>query len=157
MNRMRTKGILLGILAMGASFFLSGEPLAPEKIKVTVDRTLPSLVKVVAENGKRYAVTGIALEPDVVVTSGMVTRFDNNKLYVIVEDRRERTSKTKEGKTFLSVEVKSSRYSASLWGRDQESGLAFLKVEKRVLKPLKAFAKASGGENVVLLGYSAGD
>ena len=111
-------------------------------------------MKVVAENGKRYAVTGIALEPDVVVTSGMVTRFDNNKLYVIVEDRRERRARPRRGRPSYPLRLNLPVQRLPLGTRSRERQLSLR--WKKSSKPLKAFAKASGGENVVLLGTPPG-
>lgn len=102
------------------------------EIRLVLDRVSPSLVKVVAENGRRYVATGIALEGGLVITSALVTERPFEK---------------------LSVEtVKGESIAARVAGQDARSGLALLRLDRKSLPPLPQSGQAGVGNWVALVG-----
>ncbi len=102
------------------------------EIRIVLDRVSPSLVKVIAENGRKYVATGIALEGGLVVTSMQVTRRPFER---------------------LSVEtVKGKSIAARVAGQDPRSGLALLRLDKKELPSLPPAQRAEVGNWVALVG-----
>ena len=102
------------------------------QIKGVLQRVSPSLVKVVAENDKKYVATGIAIEADFVLTSALITRTHHEKIYV----------ETAKGETFPAAFV----------GKDDRTGLTLLKLAKNALPPARTAGKVAVGDWVALVG-----
>ncbi|MBU4269237.1 MAG: PDZ domain-containing protein [Acidobacteria bacterium] len=103
-----------------------------KEIKTVLDRVAPSLVKVVAENARKYVATGIALERGLVITTSLITRHPFERISV----------ETIKGETIV----------AKIIGRDIRSGLALLRLEKKGPQPLPQAAKTAVGDWVALIG-----
>ena len=103
-----------------------------KEIKTVLDRVSPSLVKVVAENARKYVATGIAMERELVVTTSLIARHPFERI----------TVETIEGETIV----------AKIIGRDNRSGLALLRLNKKGPRPLPQAAKAEVGNWVALIG-----
>ena len=102
------------------------------EIKTVLDRVAPSLVKVVAENARKYVATGIALERELVITTSLITRHPFERISV----------ETIKGDTIV----------ARVIGRDSRSGLALLRLDKKGPLPLPQAGKAEVGNWVALIG-----
>jgi len=103
-----------------------------KEIKTVLDRVAPSLVKVVAENARKYVATGIALERGLVITTSLITRHPFERISV----------ETIKGETIV----------AKIIGRDNRSGLALLRLDKKGPRPLPQAAKTEVGDWVALIG-----
>jgi serine protease Do len=103
-----------------------------KEIQGILQKVSPSLVKVIAENGRRYIATGIAVEPDYIITSTEIVR------HRIVGIRVETTS----GKIFPVQVV----------GGDRQSGVLLLKLQQKALPALTIGGKVSPGNWIALLG-----
>jgi S1-C subfamily serine protease len=102
------------------------------EVRLLLERVSPSLVKVVAENGRKYVATGIALEGGMVITSTEVLRRPFAR---------------------LSVETtKGESIAARLAGQDKRSGLALLRLDKKALTPLAPAKPGEVGNWVALVG-----
>jgi serine protease Do len=120
-------------------FWAAHDALATEKIdnieneiRIVLDRVSPSLVKVVAENARKYVATGIALENGLVITSSLVTRHPFERISV----------ETIRGETIL----------ATISGQDPRSGLTLLRLSKKGLSPIAQAREAEVGNWVALVG-----
>jgi S1-C subfamily serine protease len=102
------------------------------EMRNVLDRVSPSLVKVVAENARKYVATGIAMENELVITTTLVTQHPFAKL----------TVETTSGETIA----------ASIAGQDPRSGLALLRLEKRGPQPISQAGPAEVGNWVALVG-----
>ena len=102
------------------------------EIRVVLDRVSPSLVKVVAENARKYVATGIALEDGMVITTALVTRHPFERIFV----------ETIKGETIA----------ARIAGQDDRSGLTLLRLDKKGLRPLPQAGQAGVGNWVALVG-----
>jgi S1-C subfamily serine protease len=102
------------------------------EIRIVLDRVSPSLVKVVAENARKYVATGIALEDGLVITSSLVTRHPFARISV----------ETIQGETIA----------ARVAGQDPRSGLALLRLGKKGLRPIAQARQAQVGHWVALVG-----
>jgi len=102
------------------------------EIRVVLERVSPSLVKVVAENGRKYVATGIALESGLVITSTLVTRRPFAKLSV----------ETTRGESIP----------ARIAGQDPRSGLLLLRLDRKGPQPLPQAGQAQVGNWVALVG-----
>jgi len=102
------------------------------EIRIVLNRVSPSLVKVVAENSRKYVATGIALENGLVITSSLVTRHPFER---------------------ISVEtIKGETITASIAGQDSRSGLTLLRLGKKGLRPISQARQAEVGNWVALVG-----
>jgi serine protease Do len=101
-------------------------------VKGLLKAVSPSIVKVTAENHKRYIATGIAIAPELVVSNLMVTRYPYNRLYVSTVDGKE--------------------YSAEVLGKDSETSLLLLKIGKKALTPMRKAKSAEVGDWTALVG-----
>ena len=102
------------------------------QIRVILDKVSPSLVKVIAENGRKYVASGIALEDGLVITSAQVTKYPFAKL----------TVETTKGELIA----------ARVAGQDDRSGLTLLRLEKKKLPTLPLAGPAEVGNWVALIG-----
>lgn len=130
------KKIILGLLLL---FWAAIGVQATEKIenmeneiKIVLDRVSPSLVKVVAENARKYVATGIALEDKLIITTSLVTRHPFERISV----------ETVKGETII----------AKIIGSDNRSGLALLRLDKKGPLPLPQAGKTEVGNWVALIG-----
>lgn len=130
------KKILFWILILLMAFFTveaaDGIADLENQVKGVLRKISPSLVKVVAENDKKYVATGIAVDADYVLTSALITRSHYRKIYL----------ETGKGET----------YPATLVGKDNQTGLTLLKLDKKVLTPVRATGKVGIGDWVALAG-----
>jgi serine protease Do len=120
-------------------FWVAHDALPAEKIdnieneiRIVLERVSPSLVKVVAENARKYVATGIALENGLVITSSLVTRHPFERISV----------ETIRGETIL----------AKISGQDPRSGLTLLRLSKKGLSPIAQARGAEVGNWVALVG-----
>jgi serine protease Do len=102
------------------------------EIRVVLDRVSPSLVKVVAENARKYVATGIAMENKLVVTTTLVTQHPFARISV----------ETTGGETIA----------ATVAGQDLRSGLALLRLDKKGPQPIPKAVKVEVGNWVALVG-----
>jgi len=130
------KKLLFWILILLMAFFAveaaDGIADLENQVKGVLRKISPSLVKVIAENDKKYVATGIAIDADSVLTSALITRAHFRKIYL----------ETERGET----------YPAALVGKDNQTGLILLKLDKRVLTPVRAGGKVAVGDWVALAG-----
>ncbi|TFG80340.1 MAG: PDZ domain-containing protein [Chrysiogenales bacterium] len=103
-----------------------------KEVKAVLEKVSPSLVKVVAENARKYVATGIAMERELVVTTSLIARHPFERI----------TVETIKGETIV----------ATIIGRDNRSGLALLRLHKKGPRPLPQAAKAEVGNWVALIG-----
>lgn len=101
-------------------------------VRAVLERVSPSLVKVVAENGRKYVASGVALGNGLVVTSAQVVRMPFAKLAV----------ETTRGETIAAMVA----------GQDERLGLTLLRLKKGDLPPLPPAAAAEVGSWVALVG-----
>lgn len=102
------------------------------EIKIILSQVSPSLVKVVAENAKKYVATGIALENELIITTALITGHPYDKLYV--ED------------------VHGVRINAVVIGQDNRSGLSLLRLSQKGPRQLPQARQAEVGDWVALIG-----
>ncbi len=102
------------------------------EIRAVLEKVSPSLVKVVAENARKYVATGIALEDGMVITTTLVTRHPFERIFV----------ETIKGETIA----------ARIAGQDDRSGLTLLRLDKKGLRPLPQAGQAGVGNWVALVG-----
>ena len=130
------KKFLFWILILLVAFFAveaaDGIADLENQVKDVLRKISPSLVKVVAENDKKYVATGIAVDADYVLTSSLITRSHYNKIYL----------ETAKGES----------YPATLVGKDNQTGLTLLKLDRKVLTPVRAAGKVAVGDWVALVG-----
>ena len=124
--------ILILLMAFFAVDAADGIADLENQVKGVLHKISPSLVKVVAEDGKKYVATGIAVDADYVLTSALITRSHYNKIYL----------ETAKGES----------YPATLVGKDNQTGLTLLKLDKKVLTPVRAAGKTAVGDWVALVG-----
>ncbi len=101
-------------------------------VRAVLERVSPSLVKVVAENGRKYVASGVALGNGLVVTSAQVVRMPFAKLAV----------ETTRGETIAAMVA----------GQDERLGLTLLRLKKGDLPTLPPAAAADVGSWVALVG-----
>jgi S1-C subfamily serine protease len=102
------------------------------EIKAVLNRVSPSLVKVVAENAKKYVATGIALDDELIITTAMITSHPFEKLYV--ED------------------ISGARITAAIVGQDNRSGLTLLRLSQKGPRQLPQSRQTAVGDWVALIG-----
>ncbi len=103
-----------------------------KEVKGVLDKVSPSIVKVVTENHRKYVATGIAIEPDLVLTTTLVVRRPFQRIYVQTVDNK--------------------KYNAVVKGKDQRSALTLLKLDSKALTPLKRSDQLNVGEWIALVG-----
>jgi S1-C subfamily serine protease len=102
------------------------------EIKIVLNQVSPSLVKVVAENAKKYVATGIALENELIITTSLVTSHPFDKIYV--ED------------------INGTKIKATIAGQDNRSGLTLLRLSQKGPRQLPQARQAAVGDWVALIG-----
>jgi len=103
-----------------------------KEIKNILKKVTPSIVKVIAENGKKYMATGIIVDNSHILSNITITRHPYKKIYI----------ETDKGKQFP----------VKLIGKDLKSGLILLKYKNIILKPIKQGEGAETGDWVILVG-----
>lgn len=103
-----------------------------KEIKKIKNRVSPSLVKVVSENHKKYVATGIAISPDMILTSTLITRHAFDKIYIET--------------------ISGRRFNAKILGEDRRYSLILLKLDKKVMKPIMITSKLDIGDWIALVG-----
>ncbi len=103
-----------------------------KEVKDVLDKVSPSIVKVVTEGHRRYVATGIAIEPDLVLTTTLVVGRPFERIYVQTVDNR--------------------KYTATVKGKDQRSSLTLLKLDRKAMAPLKRSERLKVGDWVALVG-----
>ncbi len=141
MKKMIFSMLMLACIACGAQAAPQGDgrnrpadkiDSMENEIRVVLDRVSPSLVKVVAENARKYVATGIALENGLVITSALVTRHPFERITVVT--------------------IKGETIAARIAGQDDRSGLTLLRLDKKGLRPLPQARQAEVGNWVALVG-----
>jgi serine protease Do len=111
--------ILLLFFAVGMSLHLEAADNIRKfeaEIKGILDTVSPSIVKVVAENHKKYVATGIAVERSLVVSNMAVIQSQYADIYIETVD--------------------GNKFPARVIGKDRDSSLILLKLEKDSLTPI---------------------
>jgi serine protease Do len=103
-----------------------------KEIKGILSTVSPSIVKVAAENHKKYIAAGIAIERNYVVSSIMVIRQRYRDIYI----------ETVEG----------NKLPARVVGKDNESSLILLKTDKSSLTPIRWAGNYDVGDWVAVVG-----
>jgi len=103
-----------------------------KEVKGVLNKVSPSIVKVVSENHKRYVATGIAIAPNQIISSMMVTRHPYEDIYI---------------KT-----VRGDEYPAKVLGKDRYSSLILLGIDKKALTPIRQARGIEVGDWVALVG-----
>jgi serine protease Do len=124
--------ILLMLLAATRTRGADGIDSIEDEIRTVLNRVSPSMVKVVAENARKYVATGIALEDELVITTTLVTRHPFERLSV----------ETTKGETIMAV----------IAGQDARSGLTLLRLKKRGPRPMPHAERTEVGNWVALVG-----
>ncbi len=122
--------VLLGVNLMASG--VDGTPIPADKLKLMLERVSGGIVQVVADAGKVYVGTGIALEPDMVLTSALLVPKLTAGVVVIRSDER--------------------RFPARLKGRDARTSVALLQLESPVLTPIPRAQGVEVGDWIVLVG-----
>jgi serine protease Do len=126
--------IFLLIIWTFFTYTFSQESIAgfEKEVKGVLDKVSPSIVKVVTENHRRYVATGIAIGPDLVLTTTLVVRRPFQRIYVQTVDKK--------------------KYNAVIQGKDQRSALTLLRLDKKALTPVKRSQRLKVGEWIALVG-----
>jgi len=103
-----------------------------KNVKDILNKVSPSIVKVIAENNRKYIATGIVVDKSYILSNIIITRHHYDKIY----------AETKDGKQFP----------VKLIGKDSHSGLILLKYKNNKLKYLKTGKSAQTGDWIVLIG-----
>lgn len=119
---------VMGILLIGGQH----TPARKGDTRRILEKVNPSIVQVVAENHKRYVVTGIALDKDLVLTTTLITRYPYHRMFV-------RTTRKHE-------------FDAKMIGKDNSSALILLKIDKKVLKPIQRATGVEAGDWIAVVG-----
>ena len=130
MKRIMT--LLFILLLLFLTLSAGTPPPADNDVKGILHKVSPSIVKVVAENHKRYIATGIAIAPNHIISSSMVTRYPYRELYI-------RT-------------VTGEEFPAKLLGKDNGTSLILLEINKKILTPFKQARGTEVGDWVALVG-----
>ena len=101
-------------------------------VKKILNTVKPSILKVVAENHRKNFATGIAIDPNLVVSNINLIRNPFSALYI----------ETVNGK----------KYTADVVGKDGKSSLILLKIKENVLTPIRPAKNYEVGDWVALVG-----
>jgi S1-C subfamily serine protease len=107
-------------------------PQGKDDFSGILKKVSPSIVKVISENHKFYFATGIAIGRDLVISNRKVTPRHYSRIFIRTVDGKE--------------------YPATLKAMDPLSSVILLKLEKKVLKPIKRGKGGNVGERVALVG-----
>jgi serine protease Do len=126
--------IFLFATGMTGSLHAAAEdnPGLENRVKGILHQVSPSIVKVVAQNHKRYIATGVVVGRGHVLSSLMVIRPGYDDIYV----------ETAPG----------AKYPARVVGKDHDSSLILLQVDAGALTPVKWAAKYDVGDWIALVG-----
>ncbi len=126
--------LLVLFLTLTTSTLSAAETISQveKDVKGVLKKVSPSIVKVVAENRKRYVATGIAIAPNHIISSIMVTRHPYEKIYI---------------KT-----VKGDEYQAKVLGKDRETALILMEIDKNALTPIRKAKSFEVGDWTALVG-----
>jgi serine protease Do len=129
--------MIIIILVLFCSFTLEARPqddklLYEGSTKKILELVSPSVVKVVAENHRRYYATGIAIDSNFVISNRKVLANNYRNLYI----------ETHDGK----------KLRAKLKGQDGLSSLIILEVGGNELKPIKRAESSKPGDWVAIVG-----
>ncbi len=102
------------------------------EVKKILETVSPSILKVVAENHRKNFATGIAIDPDYVVSTIKLIQQPFDEIYI----------ETAKGKKFT----------AQLVGKDYKSSLILLKINEKALTPIKPARVYEVGDWVALVG-----
>lgn len=102
------------------------------EVKKILKKTSPSIVKVVSRNHKIYYATGIAIDRNHVISNLLVVRYPYDTIYI----------KTVAGQ----------KIPAKVIGKDKESSIILLKIDKAALTPIKRAATCEVGDWTALVG-----
>ncbi len=103
-----------------------------KEVKTILKKSSPSIVKVIAENHRKYIATGIVINNSQILSNIMVTRYHYDKLYI----------ETNKGKKFP----------VKLIGKDKRTGLILLEYKTNELRPIKKSKMANAGDWIVIIG-----
>lgn len=128
---------IITLLFMLLILFFAVDAVAPNverggTVKDVLKNVSPSIVKVVAENHKRYVASGIAIAPNRVISSLMVIRQPYQKIYI----------------TTVTGDV----YPAKVLGKDRNTSLLLLGTGKKVLTPISHARQYEVGDWAGLVG-----
>jgi len=133
MKQRLTMLFIMLLLVLATSLSATDEVLKSTKdIKEILRKVSPSIVKVVSENHKLYFASGVAVAKDMVISNRNVIPGRYDRIYVT----------TTSGKN----------YKAQVIGKDMESSMILLKLEEKVLKPIRWAENAEVGDWVALVG-----
>ena len=134
MRKIITLLLILSVLFFTMGTLNASETItqAEKEVKGVLKKVSPSIVKVVSENHKRYVATGIATAPNRIISSIMVTRYPYQKIYI---------------KT-----VKGDEYQAKVLGKDRETSLILLEIDKKALIPIRKAKNFEVGDWIALVG-----
>lgn len=122
------------LLISGLESLKAAETVAgfEREVKDLLARVSPSLLRVVAENSKRYVATGIAVEADLVVSTTQLLQHPDM--------------------SFQVETVRGDAYPARLVGHDRPSGVILLRLERRALPPMPVASGCETGHWAALVG-----
>jgi len=103
-----------------------------DKVKTILDAVSPSIIKVVAENHKKYVASGIAVDPSHVISTTYLIQFPHDSIYIET--------------------VKGERFPARIVGKDMESSILLLEVDQTSLIPIKKANSYNVGDWIALVG-----
>jgi serine protease Do len=103
-----------------------------KEVKGILKSVSPSIVKVVAENHRKYVATGIAIERNHVVSNIMVIRQHYRDIYIETVD--------------------GNKFPARVVGKDNNSSLILLKTDKQSLTPIRWARTYDVGDWVAVVG-----
>jgi serine protease Do len=133
-DHMKSFVLLLGLLLVFYVSLFSQDTIRTfeQEVKEIKERVSPSLVKVIAENHKRYIATGVAIEKDLVLTTMLVTRHPYERIYV----------KTVTGETVPAKVV----------GKDKYQAIILLRLKDKVMRPIRIAENPEVGDWIALVG-----
>ncbi len=124
--------ILVLFFTMGTLSAFDTISQTEKEVKGVLNKVSPSIVKVVSENHKRYVATGIAIAPNHIISSMMVTSHPYEEIYI---------------KT-----VKGDEYPAKVLGKDKHTSLILLGIDKKALTPIRLAKGIEVGDWAALVG-----
>jgi serine protease Do len=135
---MTMKKLILMLIAL-LFLFITGQAKADSdinndkgEVKRILKKVSPSIVKVIAENHKRYYATGIAIDKDHIISNRKVLPRNYHHLYIQTID--------------------GYRYAAKIVAKDKASSIIVLKIDKKILTPIKRAKGGEAGDWVALVG-----
>jgi len=102
------------------------------QIKSILHTVSPSIVKVISQNHKIYFATGIAIEPDYVISNSIIIRRPYESIYIQT--------------------LENQQIPATVVGKDNKTSIVLLKIDQAVLTPIKKASHCEVGDWVALVG-----